>query len=97
MAIVPPIEQRIDDNRISPGYSPPTFEPLARVRIVERFPWGGPTFAFNGELATVIGMEARYAVLSDAKYGNDHWDYKLDVDGGEHPPIWLPSSAIEPA
>lgn len=96
MAIVPPIEQH-DEIRISPGYSPPTFLPLSHVRVVDRFPWGGPTFTFNGEPATVIGMEARFAVLSDTKYGNDHWDYKLEIDGGGHPPIWLPSSAIEPA
>lgn len=77
------------------AYHPPSFGPLSRVRIVERFPWGGPTFGFNGCPATVIGMEARFAVLSDAKYCNDQWDYKLEIDGGGYPPIWLPSSALE--
>jgi hypothetical protein len=77
------------------SYSPPTLAPLQQVRVVDEFPWGGPVFDFNGKTAKVIGMEARFAALSDIKYGNDHWDYKLEIDGGGYPPIWLPSSAIQ--
>jgi hypothetical protein len=80
---------------VATGYSAPRFLPLDRVRVLDRFPWGGPTFDFQGQSATVIGMEARYAPFSDEKYGNDGWDYKVEF-GGDGPPMWLPSSALEP-
>lgn len=82
--------------RVKVDYTTPGYGPLDCVRIVQRFPWGGQMYSFMGKRATIVGMEARIAVVADAKYGNDHWDYKLEVEGGEHPPVWLPSSCIEP-
>lgn len=76
-------------------YTPPAIGPLSQVRIVDRFPWGGPAFSILGRRALVVGMEARIAVVSDSKYGNDSWDYKLEIQGGGFPPVWLPSSCIE--
>lgn len=75
-------------------YRPPTFTPLQSIRIVDEFPWGGPDFGLTGRLARIVGMEARVAPMSDIRYGNDPWDYKLEIQGGG-PPVWLPSSAIE--
>lgn len=77
-------------------YAPPAVAPLSRVRIVDRFPWGGPSFSLLGRHARVVGMEARIAPHSDAKYGNDGWDYKLEIEGEAMPPVWLPSSCIIP-
>lgn len=77
------------------GYTRPSFAPLDRIRIVDEFPWRGPSYSFLGKDAIIIGMEARLAVVSDEKYGNDYWDYKLEIAGEpEHPPVWLPSSCL---
>ena len=81
--------------QVTVAYTSPTFLPLQIVRIVDDFPWGGRPYAFLGKRAQVVGMEARLAVFSDDKYGNDFWDYKLDIIGEpEHPPVWLPSSCL---
>lgn len=75
-------------------YSPPAVAPLSRVRITDRFPWPGPSYSLLGRYAIVVGMEARVVPYSDPKYGNDSWDYKLEIEGGGFPPVWLPSSCI---
>lgn len=78
------------------SYRPPSFAPLQQVRIVDEFPWGGPSFDLTGKRCRIVGMEARIAPMSDIRYGNDPWDYKLELEDGG-PPVWMPSSALEPA
>lgn len=76
------------------SYAPPAIPPLSRVRVVDRFPWAGPSYSLLGRYAVVVGMEARIAPYADLKYGNDSWDYKLQIEDEGFPPVWLPSSCI---